>query len=162
MTLFLTATCWTPQTTHDNTATVPKSICGRSTSPPSPFAIHRMSCLLPSLILQRQRIIVPPVAGFNYSHDAKAQAVAAITSSITEKYGSANLQTHCLPVALCERTLCDKDLGNKLLIPIFFIFQMGLRGTEEWKANLCLALHCFMDHFVFWGIISHVGSGEKT
>lgn len=110
-----------------NAAIVPKSICGRTTCLPPPFAIHHVSRLVPSLILQWLRIIVPPVAGFNYSHDAKAQAVAAITSSITKNYGSANLQMHCLPVALCVAmcvcAIYDKHLGSKLLMLVFIIFR---------------------------------------
>lgn len=110
-----------------NAAMVPKSICGRTMCLPPPFAIHHVSRLVPSLILQWLRIIVPPVAGFNYSHDAKAQAVAAITSSITKNYGSANLQMHCLPVALCVAmcvcAIYDKHLGSKLLMLVFIIFR---------------------------------------
>ncbi len=89
------------ETIHVSAAMVSKSIRGGTMWPPLLSAIHHVSRLVPSLILQRLRIIVLPVAGFNYSHDAKAQAVAAITSSITKNYGSANLQMHCLPVALC-------------------------------------------------------------
>lgn len=83
------------ETTHDKRCCGPKINLRRDyvTLPP-PFAIQHVSRLVPSLILQWLRIIVPPVAGFNYSHDAKAQAVAAITSSITKNYGSANLQMH--------------------------------------------------------------------
>lgn len=115
--------------TCDNAAMVSKSICARAMCPPPPFAIHHMSRLVPSLILQCLRIIVPPVAGFNYSHDAKAQAVAAITSSITKNYGSANLQMQCLPVALyvavyvCVCAIYDKHLGSKLLMLVFIIFR---------------------------------------
>lgn len=109
--------------TCDNAARVPESICSRTACPPPPFAIHHMSHLVPSLILQWLRIIVPPVAGFNYSHDAEPQPAAAISSSITKNYGSANLQMNHLLVALCVCTRYDKHLGSKLLMLVFIIFR---------------------------------------
>lgn len=101
----LTATCWIflLKVRPPMTALLwsPNQFAAGLRALPPPSAIHHVSRLVLSLILQWLRIIVPPVAGFNYSHDAQAQAVAAITSSITKNYGSANLQMHCLPVALC-------------------------------------------------------------
>lgn len=144
--------------TCDNAAMVPESICARTTRPPPPFAIHHMSHLVLSLILQWLRIIVPPVAGFNYSHDAKAQAVAAITSSITKNYGSTNLQMHCLPVALyaaayvcvckCLPRLINISEANCWCWSALFSDGFEI-NREEWSTILCLALHCFIDHFVF-------------
>lgn len=129
---WVTATCWMSSTrTAPPTVTLPwhqKSICSRTTCHPPLSATHHVSRLVPSLILQWLRIIVPPVAGFNYSHDATAQAVAAIASSITKNYCTANLQMHCLPVAYVWKPMCvwgiyDKHQRRKLLMLVFIIFR---------------------------------------
>lgn len=110
---------------RENTAMIPKSIFGRPVCHPWHSALHHVSRPVPSLILQWLHIIVPPVAGFNYSHDAKAQAVAAITSSITKNYCSANLQMHCLPVAVYVYVcaIYDKHIRSKLLMLVIIIFR---------------------------------------
>lgn len=120
---------------HDNAAAAPRINLQQDNvpalplplhpTPPLPFAIHHVSCFIRRLILQWQHIIVPPVAGFNYSHDAKAQAVAAITSSITKNYCAANLQMHCLSSSVASPCVCgmrDKHL-SKLLMLVFIILR---------------------------------------
>lgn len=118
---------------HNNAATAPRTNLQQDNvpslplhpTPPLPFAIHHVSCFICRLILQWQHIIVPPVAGFNYSHDAKAQAVAAITSSITKNYCAANLQMYRLSSSVAGPCVCgirDKHL-RKLLMLVFIILR---------------------------------------
>jgi len=134
-----------------------KSICGRmrhppfSPKPPPPFAIHHVSRFIPSLIPQWQHIIVPPVAGFNYSHDAKAQAVAAIASSITKNYCTANLQMHCLLVVwqfMCVACMINISAANCWCWSS--LFSDGLEiNREEWRVIICLVSHCFKECSIF-------------